>query len=437
MRSRCAVLFAVLALAFTLPAGAVDLPDRPLTLAECLSLAKLCNPSLVIARQEVVRSEAGVQGALSAYTPNASLVLARGRTGGTIFVDTVAGVIPVSTLSERREADVVISQTVWELGRKESVRGAKFALGASRASEQAAWQDLALSVSQRYYAALAAEQLVGVAQATLAAAKDHEKLVKARAQVGEGAPVDVAPAEADVANAEFSVLQAENDAALAKAQLKREMGVSPTYNLRVAPPESAVEVAPLAPLSDDLKLALQGRPELLAARDSIAASQQELHVAKTLEYGTIAVTGQYDRGLTGPSDETSWLAVVSATAFLFDGGGRAANTQAARANLCTVQAQEQQLVNAIGLEVESARLDVETARKSAQSAQKAVTSAQAQLAAAEGKYKEGVGIFVEILDAQQTVARARTNSVRARYDLQTALVALRRATGQLTFEATK
>jgi len=60
-----------------------------------------------------------------------------------------------------------------------------------------------------------------------------------------------------------------------------------------------------------------------------------------------------------------------------------------------------------------------------------VAAAEAQLAAAEGKYREGLGIFVEILDAQNTVARARTNQVQARYTHQTALVALKKALGQL------
>jgi len=58
-------------------------------------------------------------------------------------------------------------------------------------------------------------------------------------------------------------------------------------------------------------------------------------------------------------------------------------------------------------------------------------AAEAQLAAAEGKYREGVGIFVEILDAQEAAARARTNGVRALYDWQTALLALDRALGSL------
>lgn len=433
MRLKLALLLAALTLA--LPVTAAEFPDRPLTLEDCLLLARACNPSLILAQQDVVRAQAGLQRALSSYTPDVSLVLVRGRSGGTIFVDTAAGAIPIGTGGERREADVVLTQRVWELGRREAVQGARHTLGASQAGAQSASQDLALTVSQRFYGALAAERLVTVAEATLAAARDQEKLVKARAEVGEGAPVDIAPAEANVSEAEFSLLQAKNQAALAKAQLKRDMGLPPTYDLRLAPPEVKDGAALQTSLEEDLARAFQCRPELISLRHSIAASQQQLRVANLVEHGTVAVSAQYDRGVAGPGDETSWTAFLSASAFLFDGGARAADTAAARANLCTLQAQEQELLNTIGLEVESARLDVATARHSIQSAEKTVTSAEAQLAAAEGKYQAGVGIFVEILDAQQTLARARTNLVRAHYDLQTALVALRKATGDLTLEA--
>ena len=52
------------------------------------------------------------------------------------------------------------------------------------------------------------------------------------------------------------------------------------------------------------------------------------------------------------------------------------------------------------------------------------------LRAAEGKYRAGVGIFVEITEAQKAVAQARTNRVQASYNYRTARVALPRATGQ-------
>ena len=60
-----------------------------------------------------------------------------------------------------------------------------------------------------------------------------------------------------------------------------------------------------------------------------------------------------------------------------------------------------------------------------------LANAEAQLAAAAGKYRQGVGIFVEILDAQRAVTRARTNQAKAFYDYETARVAPRKAMGPL------
>jgi hypothetical protein len=57
-------------------------------------------------------------------------------------------------------------------------------------------------------------------------------------------------------------------------------------------------------------------------------------------------------------------------------------------------------------------------------------AAPVDVAPAEGKYPEGGRILVEIVDAAQAVARARTNHVRSAYDHEAALVKLQRATSQ-------
>ena len=170
-------------------------------------------------------------------------------------------------------------------------------------------------------------------------------------------------------------------------------------------------------------------------RASVAAAEDSLRIARAMRGPLFTLSAQYDRGLQGPQEGTSWAAMLSADVPLFDAGARTSEVISARAGLRSQQAQEQQLANSIGTEVETALLNVDTARQSVRAAEKAVTSAQAQLAAAEGKYRGGVGIFVEILDAQKAVARARTNHVQAIYDYQSALVSLRRATGELTLPA--
>ncbi len=413
------------------PAAASELPDHPLTLEECISLGLQFNPSLTIAREDVLAADARLRRTLASYYPSATFIATQGRAGGSSFLETPAGTIAFRTDTRRRESEVLLRQLVWETGRHQSARQSGYALGASRADERTARQDLIWSVSQQYYQALAAEDLVEVAQAALVASKDHEKLVRARAEVGAAAPVDLLPAEADAAEAELALIQAQNSADLAKAQLKRTMGVSPMYRLRLARPgPSEADYRP-PPFGEALSLSLERRPEVASLYQSIGSAISQLRAAEVTKNAALSVSAQYELGLSGPQEGENWSVVAYLNTFLFDGGQRKANVDAARANLRSLRAREQDLINAIGLEVETALLDVQTAGESLEAAEKTVASAEAQLGAAEGKYREGVGIFVEILDAQETATRARTNRVRAMYDYQTALLALRKALGTL------
>lgn len=434
MRFLGVMLFALSCITFSGPsavAAGLELPDHPLSLDDCVALGLQRNPSLAIAREGLYAADANLRRTRSSYYPSATFVVTQGRVGGSSFVETPAGTIAFSTSGRRRESEVLLREVVWETGRHQSARQSKHALAASRSDEQAARQGLVWSVSQQYYHALAAEDLVEVAQAALAASKDHEKLVRARTEVGEAAPVDLFPAEADSAAAELTLIQAQNDADIAKALLKSTMGVPPTYRLRLARPAPGDSEHPALPFGDALSLSLAHRPELASLRQSIAGGESGVAAAEATKNAVVSLSAQYQRGLTGPQEGENWSVVAYLNTFLFDGGLRRANVDTARSRLRSLKAREQDLINAISLEVETALLDVETARKSLEAAKKSVASAEAQLAAAEGKYREGVGIFVEVLDAQETATRARTNLVRAMYDYQTALLAVRKALGTL------
>lgn len=335
---------AALGLAFLLPSGmaaAAELPDHPLTLEDCISLGRQLNPSLAIARESVLSAEASLQRSLSSYYPSASFVAIQGRTGGSSFVETPAGTIAFATSDIRRESEVMLRQVLWETGRKESVKQDVHALAASRAGEEGSRQDLVWAVSQGYYQALAAEELVEVARATLAASRDHEKLVKARAEVGMAAPVDLIPAEATSAEAEFTLLQTENAADLAKARLKNTIGLPASYRLRLARPEPGPSEGGVPPFEEALSLALEQRPEIIALGESIAGTEYGVRLAEATENAVLSVSAQYERGITGPREGESWSVIASVTAFLFDGGIRDANVAAARSRLRSLRAQEQ------------------------------------------------------------------------------------------------
>jgi outer membrane protein TolC len=416
MRFALVGLLAVLCITLWVSAAAAvepELPDRPLTLDECVSLGLQLNPSLAVAREGVLSADAGLRRSLSSYYPSATFVATQGRAGGSSFIETSAGTIAFSTSTRRRESSVILQETIWQTGRKESVRRSRHALAGSLASEEGALQDLVWAISQFYYQALAAEDLVGVADAALAASQDHEKMVQAFAEVGTVARVDLLPAQANAAEAEFALILPQ------------------TYGLHLARSEAGAEETPVPTFDEALSLSLERRPEVIALREAVAGSEYAVRLAEKTKDAVISLSAVYESGISGPREGESWSVVASVSGFLFDGGARKADADAARSGLRSIKAQEQQLVNAVGLEVESALLDVRTARESLGAAEKTVASAEAQLAAAEEKYRGGRAIFVEILDAQATATRARTNRVRAMYDWHTAVLALRKAQGTL------
>ena len=101
----------------------------------------------------------------------------------------------------------------------------------------------------------------------------------------------------------------------------------------------------------------------------------------------------------------------------------------------SAEADLQRTVNQVALDVESALVEVERARERVVASGKSVAAADARMRSAEGKYQQGVGIFIEVIDARTALTQAQASEVRARYDYRTALVALDRALGTLRVPA--
>ena len=114
------------------------------------------------------------------------------------------------------------------------------------------------------------------------------------------------------------------------------------------------------------------------------------------------------------------------------GAGRIPRRRASRRRS---EADLQRTLNQVGLEVETALVSAERAWERVAASQKSVAAADARMRAAEGKYQQGVGIFIEVIDARTALTQAQASEVRARYDYRTALVALDRALGTLKVPA--
>ncbi len=431
------VAIAVLLAATRLAAGAelpeaVGLaPDRPLTLEECTLIALQRNPDLTVSEQAVVGARAGLTRARSSYYPRLSLDLVEGITSKSSFLSLGGGTFEFGGTTRREDLDLAARQTVWRRGRKESVEESKYSLRATEFSLTAATQALVDQVAANYYAVLASQQLVGVAEAGVESARRHLEQVEARVEVGASAEVDVYPVLDDLARAELDLIDARSNVRLSWARLKNTMGVPPHTKLQLAPATTAEEES-IPCLEEAIGAALESRSELMASTASVGASRSALRRANINRGPMAEIAGLYAQGYTDwEARAPSWNLLLSISWPLFDGYATRADQIAAGAGLARAEAGRQRMINQVALEVESALVEVERSRERVAASAKSVAAAEARLAAAEGKYQQGVGILIEVIDARVAATSSRANQVRAEYDYQTALVGLKRALGRL------
>jgi outer membrane protein TolC len=404
--------------------GAADSASEtaaPLTLDQCVLIALERNPGLTASEQSVVGAGAGLTRARSPYYPQLTLGL----------LEAVAN-DPADGTDRTEEASLVLRQTIWESGRRESVQESAARLESAEFGYASAEQSLVEQVATDYYGVLASDRLVEVAQAGVESSARHLEEVQARIEVGVSAAVDEATAQDDLARAELSLIDTRGLVRVARARLKTTMGLPQQTALHLAPPPSVAE-EDLPTLGQALAAAEQNRPDILSVAAAVEASRNAVRQAEIRRGPVADVSGRYDWGYSDwARRDPSWDLALTLSWALFDGYATAADVDAARASLARSEAQLQALRDQVGLEVESALTEVERATERVAATAKSVAAAQARLRAAEGKYQQGVGILLEVTDARSALTSAQANQIQAAYDYRTALVALERVLGTLS-----
>ncbi len=310
-------------------------------------------------------------------------------------------------------------------------RAAKETNRASVERVRAAELTVDLAVRNAFFQARAERALIEVARETLANNERHVEQIQAFVDVGTRPEIDLLQVRTDVANARVSLVQAENNYALAKVNLQRAMGVEELVDFEVADQQLGQLSGEDAPLADLLKEALQARPDVLASRRDLSASELSAEAAKGVFGPSVSALATGTRGGVD-LDDLRWNvgAGVQLNWSLVRGGGSFAEVREARANVRGVEASVADMRQAVRVQVEQARLAVQAAVATIAAAQEALENAKGRLALAEGRYQAGVGNIIELGDAQVALTQAEAQSVSAEYSLSLARAQLLSALGR-------
>jgi len=295
-------------------------------------------------------------------------------------------------------------------------------------------QKVVLDARTAYFGYLAGLRAVKVTEETVRQNRELVKQAQGFYEVGLKAKIDVTKAEANLYDAEASLIRVKNAAALAQVTLMNALGLKtwPYQGL-----EDVMEVTPQPQSLAELKAqALSRRPEINKNRYQQEYNQAALQVAKSGWFPTLSSLAAYGwSGANSPfgaeaMENRSWWVGAGLTVPLFDGLLAYHNVRTANANIRSTLASSEVLSQDVSKEVEQAYLDVTAAWELIRATKKALEAARENYRLAQGRYQVGVGSIIEVTDAQVQYFQADLKFVQALYDYRVSEAKLDKAIGK-------
>ena len=323
---------------------------------------------------------------------------------------------------------VYAQQNVVDLQSYRGLKASERAIDAGKMDLQDARDLIVRSIAALYLSAQSAQARVEAAQSRVTDSSALLKLAKDKHDAGTATGVDVLRAEVQLANDKQALLIAGNQLQQSLLALARNLGMSPGTPLELAEPlryqelkqPEAEALAPAALLTraDYLSLASQ-RQELV--------EQQSANRARS--YPKLSLNGnigEIGRSIGGVQTTGLIQGQIDFTVFDRDRNGEA---QELASRVRRIDDQIADLRRGIEEELREALLNLNSATEQVTVASEGQELAKRELELAQDRFQQGTANNVEVVTAQDELARAEENSILAVTSHADAKFALARAMG--------
>jgi outer membrane protein TolC len=193
------------------------------------------------------------------------------------------------------------------------------------------------------------------------------------------------------------------------------------------------QVPPAISIDDEIKLALDERSDLKAARLQLRAAEETRRSSRSEYLPSLSVNGNY--GIEGQNPQQGAVSVFQAAASvtipIFQGGRVRADIEQADAAISQRQAEYADEKGAVELDVREAYIDLQVASEQVGVAQENRKVAAETLQQSLDRFAAGVTTSVEVVQSQESVASAERDYIGSLFSLNLARISLARATGQI------
>ncbi|GLH66132.1 TolC family protein [Geothrix edaphica] len=418
-----------------LPAPSVSpYPTVQLTLAQALRTALDQNPRVQQSLLAIAESGDDRRAAAAALMPQVGAQAygqrAKNNLDAFIGVPTPGGPQVVGPFNWG-QVGVEAQVSLFDLSLWKKWRASRHAEDATRAQGRAVREEIAALVVGQYLRALRAGASVTAGESRVELAEALAKLAENQQKQGVGTRLDTLRSQLQLQTERQRLIQAQTQRLTALAGLGRLLDLKPGTRIELADTLTAPAL-PTAGFDQAYEAGLAQRPELAALEAREKAAENLRQAAQGLRLPTLVATGAYgSTGLQSQPWATTYQVSLGLRVPLFTGGLVSSHISRAKSEQSRVQEARRDVRAQVGYEVQVAQAELDAAAHEVEVANLAVSLSTEALTQARHRFEAGVSNNIEVINAQDELARATDNQISALYRLNQSRVDLARATGQL------
>lgn len=323
---------------------------------------------------------------------------------------------------------IYAQQNVIDLQSYRGLKASERALDAGRMDERDARDLIVRVVAGLYLNAQSAAARADAAQSRVTDSSTLLKLAKDKHDAGTATGVDVLRAEVQLANDRQALLIAQNQTKQSLLELARNLGMSPATPLELAEPLNfhplaQPEIETLAPA------ALVARADYLSLTSQREELLEQQRANRARSYPKLSVNGNFGEiGRSIGSVRSTGLVQGQIDFTLFD-RDRNGEAQELASRVKRIDDQIADLRRGIDEQLREALLNLNSAEEQVAVAREGQQLAQRELELAQDRFQQGTANNVEVVTAQDELARAEQNYILAVSSHVDAKFSLARAMG--------
>lgn len=398
--------------------GTVSIPAEPLTLEDCIVLARQNSLGLAQAAADIEKARAGLTGARSLYYPSVDLSTGYRNQEG----------LP-GERAGHYSSSVSVQYPIFRGGYiPANAKVAEIGVQIAEEEYRLAENDVVLSVQEAFFDILLQQDQTALVERVLERREEDLAIIRLKYEAGRESWAAVQEAEASLLQAEYRRMKAEKEQFLANARLNLLLDRPSTQEMTLEYEDEIVEYPPLDSLLEEAR---DERPEISIRRANAEAVRAQLRQARSHYWPTVSLSASYAwQGETFLEQESDWSAGMNVSLPLFTGFSRRADVAEAILSLQKEELSLRELLNTVEEEAELAYATWELAVVNREVSERSLEAVQEMYRLTKLQYEEGRTSYLFLQQKETALTQAELDYASALFNLRVARARLENAWGR-------